>query len=198
MEKGSPKQKNKKSKKTSNKSKSPDFARKQFLRQAIGVIDMWLKRKRSHLYSPQNSKVLTVMVLSNFMGYSFREIRDIYQELYNFPFHQNEYEMISKNLETVYLQMMEDFKHTNRLPTLSRCRKHPIENLNGNTTEECLRNDQYSENHADWYSCNSVDAMDGSKYIGYHRREYQQSRFGSFPVHDDYSDESWADDNPWE
>lgn len=76
MEKDSPKQKNKKSKKTSNKSKSPDFARKQFLRQAIGVIDMWLKRKRSHLYSPQNSKVLTVMVLSNFMGYSFREIRD--------------------------------------------------------------------------------------------------------------------------
>jgi hypothetical protein len=40
--------------------------------------------------------------------------------------------------------------------------------------------------------------MDGSKYLGYHRREYQDKRFGSFPMHDDYGDESWADDNPWE
>jgi hypothetical protein len=51
---------------------------------------------------------------------------------------------------------------------------------------------------ADWRSCNSVDQMDGSKYIGHRRREYQDQRFGSFPMHDDYGDESWADDNPWE
>lgn len=54
--------------------------------------------------------------------------------------------------------------------------------------------------HSDpsWYDCNSVDQMDGSKYLGYYRREYEGSRFGSFPLHDDYSEESWADSNPWE
>ena len=60
-----------------------------------------------------------------------------------------------------------------------------------------FENDE-SDDYVDWYACNSVDRMDGSKYIGYHRREYEDSRFGSFPVHDDYSEESWADDNPRE
>lgn len=37
------------------------------------------------------------------------------------------------------------------------------------------------------------DSRDGSKYIGFTRREYQESRFGSFPIHDDYSEESSPD-----
>ena len=47
--------------------------------------------------------------------------------------------------------------------------------------------------YADWYECNTVDSIDGSKYLGFERREYQDSRFGSFPLHDDYSEDSWAD-----
>lgn len=46
---------------------------------------------------------------------------------------------------------------------------------------------------ADWYECNTVDPIDGSKYLGFERREYKDSRFGSFPLHDDYGDESGAD-----
>ena len=49
-----------------------------------------------------------------------------------------------------------------------------------------------------WYDCNSVDPADASKYIGFYQREYGGSRFGSFPIHDDYGEESWADANPWE
>jgi len=52
-----------------------------------------------------------------------------------------------------------------------------------------------SDNCVDWYACNSVDRMDGSKYIGYFRRERKDSRFGSFPIHDDYSEESSPDNN---
>ena len=50
-----------------------------------------------------------------------------------------------------------------------------------------------SSNCADWYDCNTVDPIDGSKYLGFERREYEDSRFGSFPLHDDYGEESWAD-----
>jgi len=46
---------------------------------------------------------------------------------------------------------------------------------------------------SNWYECNNVDSIDGSKYLGYLRREYENSQFGSYPLHDDYGDESWAD-----
>lgn len=58
-----------------------------------------------------------------------------------------------------------------------------------------LFNNNAANNHrdSDWYECNNVDPLDGSKYLGYLRREYENSQFGSFPLHDDYGDESWAD-----
>jgi hypothetical protein len=34
------------------------------------------------------------------------------------------------------------------------------------------------------------DPRDGSKYVGWYAREH--GRFGSFPVHDDYGDDSGA------
>jgi hypothetical protein len=61
---------------------------------------------------------------------------------------------------------------------------HPDQNyINTSESYDC----------ADWYECNTVDPIDGSKYLGFERREYEDSRFGSFPLHDDYGDESWAD-----
>ncbi len=54
-------------------------------------------------------------------------------------------------------------------------------------------NDTNDDRDSDWYECNNVDSRDGSKYLGYLRREYENSQFGSFPLHDDYGDESWAD-----
>jgi len=46
---------------------------------------------------------------------------------------------------------------------------------------------------ADWSECNSFDRRDDSKDIGYLCREYQDSRFGSFPMHDAYGEESSPD-----
>jgi hypothetical protein len=59
-------------------------------------------------------------------------------------------------------------------------------------------NFEYDGSCVDWYDCNTIDREDASKYIGYHRREYEDSRFGSFPIHDGYDEESWADGNSWE
>jgi hypothetical protein len=155
-------------------------------KQVANLINSWLRRKKDYLYNPNNVKILTIMALENFMGYSFDEIN----KLYGGRIQRDRYETGVKRLKATYEQMMD---HLHK--TLIRYSKHHI--------DQKTRNQYYSENddsdgYADWYACNSVDRMDGSKYIGYHRREYEDSRFGSFPVHDDYSEESWADDNSWE
>ncbi len=54
------------------------------------------------------------------------------------------------------------------------------------------------ERQAAWDQCNSVDRSDGSRHIGYHQREYEDQRFGTFPAHDDYSEESFPDDGFYE
>lgn len=49
-----------------------------------------------------------------------------------------------------------------------------------------------------WDECNSYDRLDASRHIGYHRREYEDSQFGSYPMHDDYSEDSFPDESPYE
>jgi hypothetical protein len=154
--------------------------------QVASLVNSWLRRKKDYLYNPNNVTILTIMALENSMGYSFDEIN----KLYGGRIQRSPYKTGAKRLKVTYEQMMD---HLHR--TLIRYSKHYI--------DQSTRNQYYSEkdesdDYVDWYACNSVDRMDGSKYIGYHRREYEDSRFGSFPVHDDYSEESWADDNPWE
>lgn len=50
---------------------------------------------------------------------------------------------------------------------------------------------QDQQRQASWDECNSFDRFDGSKNIGYHSWEYQNSQYGSYPMHDDYSEESF-------
>jgi hypothetical protein len=45
----------------------------------------------------------------------------------------------------------------------------------------------------DWSETNSYDRRFGGKYLGYLRREYNGSRFGSMPLYDDYSEHSDPD-----
>ncbi|MGB5959837.1 MAG: hypothetical protein WBG73_04185 [Coleofasciculaceae cyanobacterium] len=40
------------------------------------------------------------------------------------------------------------------------------------------------------YECNSWDYDDANKYCGYLAREYNGSRFGSYPLCDDYGEDS--------
>lgn len=46
------------------------------------------------------------------------------------------------------------------------------------------------ERHITWEELNSYEPRFGKKYLGYQRREYENSRFGSYPLHDDHSEES--------
>ncbi|HYW22202.1 MAG TPA: hypothetical protein VE956_23390 [Nodularia sp. (in: cyanobacteria)] len=53
---------------------------------------------------------------------------------------------------------------------------------------------RYKEDRAvDWSEANSYDRHFGGKYLGYLRRECNGSRFGSYPLHDDYSEDSSPD-----
>lgn len=156
-------------------------------KQVSVLINSWLRRYKDYLYNSDNVKILTIMALENFMGYSFDEIN----ELYNGKIDKERYEVGTKRFKITYEQMMAHL-HRNLL-------HHSKYYIAQQSRDQYYSHDNGERgNYVDWYVCNSVDRMDGSKYIGYHRREYEDSRFGSFPVHDDYGEESWADDNPWE
>lgn len=127
------------------------------------------------------------MALEISMGYSFDEVNNLYNERIS----RDIYQQGTKRLKLTYEQMMERLQHR-----LTRYSKHYIDRQT--RAQYYSEGNDESNDYADWYECNSVDRMDGSKYIGYYRREYEDRQFGSFPVHDDYSEESWADDNPWE
>jgi len=151
-------------------------------------VDFWVRRKQYHLYNPNNVNILIIMTLEEAMGYSFAEINKYFGN----KVLKDKYKVGAQRLKTIFKQMMEQRHLT----------PHRYDTCTNQTTSNCYDSKQSDEENsgdvADWYECNTVDRMDGSKYIGYHRREYESNRFGSFPIHDDYSDESWADDNPWE
>lgn len=50
--------------------------------------------------------------------------------------------------------------------------------------------EEFEEHDISWEELNTYETRFGEKYIGYLRREYDNSRFGSYPLHDDYSEES--------
>ncbi|KPQ31747.1 MAG: Protein of unknown function (DUF3505) [Phormidesmis priestleyi Ana] len=156
------------------------------IKQVESVIGSWLKGQKSYSCNSKNVTILTIMALERFMKYSLYEINDICVN--NFP--RELYETGTKRLEVTYEQMMDHIYET-----LMPYSKYYIDWITGNQYYfENNESDGYVKSH----SCKSVDRMDGSKYIGYYRREYQNSRFGSFPAHDDYSEDSWADGNTWE
>lgn len=167
-------------------SSSGDLTIEKF-KQVSAFLNSWLRRYKDYLYNSNNVTILTILALENFMCYSFDEIN----KLYNGKIDKEKYEVGTKRFKITYEQMM---AHLHR--NLLRHSKPYI--AQQSRVQYYSQDDDKCGNYVDWYACNSVDRMDGSKYIGYYRREYEDSRFGSFPVHDDYSEESWADGNPWE
>lgn len=154
--------------------------------QVKDLVSSWLRRKKGYLYNPDNVKTLTIMALQDFMNYSLDEISRIDNKKINQEQHKKStvrlritYEQMIKHLEQVFISYSKNYTHQK-------------------TGNQYYLEDEDVDISVDWYTCNSVDRMDGSKFLGFTRREYEDSRFGSFPIHDDYSEESWADDNPWE
>jgi|GEM_PF-3659510 len=98
-----------------------------------------------------------------------------------------------------FLNDLKELIHS--LNTVDSSIKNQTNNLNtkvNNTNLQTLsksnpeidRNNFYqTESRNQWYEANSVDYDDGGKYWGYGSREYG-NRFGSYPMFDDYGDES--------
>jgi len=151
------------------------------------LINCWLKTNKNSFYKIENVKVLTVMTFEDFMGYSFDEIN----RFCNVTISNEDHKVKTSRFKKVYEQMLD-----NLYESLIYHKKNYVDQRSkAHYYFQGAAN--YSE-QGDWYTFNSVDRMDGSKYIGYQCREYENSRFGSFPIHDDYGEEAWADDNPWE
>jgi predicted GIY-YIG superfamily endonuclease len=148
-------------------------------------VKSWLRRKKNHLYSNRNnSTILTIATLEKFMGYEFYEIARLYGGI-RIKF----YEAGIKKLYSTYEQMIAESARFLVLYSKNYIQK---------SIDQYNVDDERSGTYVSWYSLNSVDPIDGHKYIGYLGREYKDSRFGSYPLHDDYGDESWADADPWE
>lgn len=155
------------------------------------VITSWLRIKKSYMYEKYGEKavdILAVMACEKLLNYDFKEINELYRNNIS----EEAYIKGSEHLKATYEELINQRG--------DRIKRQDSELTSDNTQERFQEEQEFEEKgeYADWYSCNSVDAMDGSKYIGYTRREYEDSRFGTFPIHDDYSDEAWADQNPFE
>jgi len=155
-------------------------------REMAKLVDSWLRVNHCSPYSPERVTLLAFVVLENSIGCGFNEIN----ELFGNRIQKEKYEEHAKSIKVEYEAMV-----TQLYEELVSYREKLFDQEEAGRFDS-VKND--SQSYASWAICNSVDRMDGSKYIGYRRREYDHSRFGSFPSHDDYGEESWADSNPWE
>jgi len=103
------------------------------------------------------------MFLIDNLKYNFSDIHKYIEE-----WNEEEYVQLSKKLTRLYNDIKGEL----------------VEN------EEELQEEFYPERDIDWSELNGYETRFGKKYLGYLRREHENSRFGSYPLHDDYSEES--------
>jgi hypothetical protein len=153
------------------------------------IVSSWIRRKKSYFDKQTYIKTLSMMILERRHGHSFEDINAFFSGRISKQIHE---ERVSK-LEPTYREMssyLDVYIKKGKKGKASKGSGRPA-GKSHHDVDSCQSSDS-----TDWYDCNSVDKRDGSKYIGYTRREYENSRFGSFPIHDNYGDESWADENP--
>ena len=102
------------------------------------------------------------MFLINDLKYDFSVIHK-----YIAQWNEKEYIQISEKLNILYKNIKVDFSKN----------------------EKQLQKEIYSKRDIEWSELNSYEIRFSKKYLGYVRREYQNSRFGSYPLHDDYIEE---------
>jgi hypothetical protein len=151
------------------------------------IISRWLRNRQEYLHNEINVTVLTIMAFEKYYLYSFETIN----KLNSCKISKDLYNKKSEELKITYNNMIQSLSQS----LVWKRQKEINKTLNNEWFD---KEDESLEFESDFYDVNALEKMDGSKYIGYTRREYEGSRFGSFPIHDDYSEESWADDKPWE
>lgn len=155
---------------------------RQIFDEIANLIGSWLRKNKEYFCRDEYIITLTLMFLEKTEGYSFAQVMSVHKEEF---IDKETYRQCSIKLVSTYDLMSNNILEKQRRRNR---RNKPINSINSSE----------SSDYANWYECNTVDPMDGSKYIGYTAREYESSRYGSYPIHDDYGDESWADGNPWE
>ena len=169
------------------------------------LVASYLKDKNISLKNISDAKIIATMAFETLLGYETEEIIGICYSKNQCAIYLSNanrlwptfkrlidplYDLLAPYKKPLKIILPKKVKHKAKT---SRKTSQKNEVNNANSSEE---NDFSS--YMSWYDCNSVDPDDASKYIGYYQREYGGSRFGSFPIHDNYGEESWADGNPWE
>lgn len=164
------------------------------------LIEEFLARRNIFLESLEYVEDFSLIAFEMILGYTIDEVITIggIQNRATYKSNSNKIKHLFFPLVEPLKTLLEPYK-TGRSSSFSTSRSSgkPQKSKNLKLYDDC-----YTEGNRsvalNWYDCNSVDSNDASKYIGFYQREYGGSRFGSYPIHDDYSEESWADSNPWE
>lgn len=185
------------------------------IKKTLALVIAWSRGAHQYDVPKEYLKPLTFMALTELMGYKSKEVIEV-----DSPYLGKDTRMIEDSrIQDIYTEMKSDLKdflkplgafsktlmprkkNQNQSQSqrpkarLNTRGKDALPQSNQNSSWKRAGDDSYV---GSWNDCNTIDRSDGSKYLGYLRREYESSRFGSYPIHDDYSEESWADDNPWE
>ncbi|MBX9257373.1 hypothetical protein H1Q63_26205 [Desmonostoc muscorum CCALA 125] len=133
-------------------------------------INQWLSKYMPNCYSYYEIDILKIMFAEEVLGYKYCMIIDFVDiSKYTYMSTEEEYREKAIKLRKIFneiklyltdLQNINEIKHYN------------------------------SEHDIDWNECNSYETRFGKKYLGYLRRESKNSKFGSYPLHDDYSEGS--------
>lgn len=133
-------------------------------------VDQWLDKHMSNCYSYYEIDILKIMFAEKVLGYKYPEIMNVI-DTHKYSSIWTEKEYREKTIKLIII--IDDVKSD-------------LTNL-----EDFIEiKGSNSERDIDWHECNSYETRFGKKYLGYLRRESQDSRFGSYPLHDDYSEES--------
>ncbi len=133
------------------------------------TIDEWLYKYMHNCYSRYEVDCLKIMFAEEVLKHKLNTIKNYLA--YNWS--EDEYRKESLKLRNSFQRI-----------------KHDITDLfkfNNINEHDVVR-------EVNWEECNSYEKMFGKKYIGYLRRENNNSKFGSYPLHDDYSEDSNPDE----
>ncbi|WP_026736357.1 hypothetical protein [Fischerella sp. PCC 9605] len=129
-------------------------------------VDQWLDKYMPNCYSYNEVDILKVMFAEEILGYKYCKIIDFID---THKYSEEEYREKTIKLRKIFDELKSCLTGLQNF--------HEIQEYN-------------SERNINWHECNSYETRFGKKYLGYLRRESKNRRFGSYPLHDDYSEES--------
>jgi hypothetical protein len=156
----------------------------------ISILERWMNRKEKFSSLIQKNGFLESLADTLFthpsLGYSFDDVNIFRDGVYGLE----QYQILSAEMKPLIEKILDDT--LNELRSFSL---HEFLHLHHEISYVLMHErDDYREA---WHEVNTLDQMDSGRYIGYLAREYKDSRYGTLPLHDDYGDESWPDQNPW-